>query len=43
MFPVVAMNQGLFPASHIQLMSRCAGDEGSIARQVAKLASGNIP
>jgi len=25
MFSVVAINQGLFPVSHIQLMSRCAG------------------
>jgi len=25
MFSVVAINQGLFPISHIQLMSRCAG------------------
>jgi len=25
MFSVVAMNLGLFPVSHIQLMSRCAG------------------
>jgi len=24
-FLVVAMNQGLFPVSHMQLMSRCAG------------------
>jgi len=40
-FLVVAVNQGLFPASRIQLMNRCAG--GSIARQTAKLADGNIP
>jgi len=25
MFSVVAVNQGLFPVSHIELMSRCAG------------------
>jgi len=25
MFSVVAINQGLFPVSHIQLTSRCAG------------------
>jgi len=25
MFSVVAINQGHFPVSHIQLMSRCAG------------------
>jgi len=25
MFSVVAINQGLFPVSHIQLISRCAG------------------
>ena len=25
MFSVVAVSQGLFPVSHIQLLSRCAG------------------
>jgi len=38
---VVAINQGLFPVSSVQLMSRCAG--GIIAGQLAKLANGNIP
>jgi len=41
MFSVVAINQGLCPVSHIQLMSRCA--EGSITRQIAKTTNGNIP
>jgi len=41
MFSVVAINQGLFPFSRIQLMSRCA--RGSTATQIAELANGNIP
>ena len=42
-FSVVAVNQGLFPVSQSQLMSRRAGAGGSMARQVARLADGNIP
>jgi len=41
MVSVVAINQGLFPVSYIQLTSRCAGR--STAGQIAKLANGNIP
>jgi len=41
MFLVVSINRGLFPVSLFHLMSMCAG--GSLARQTAKLANGNIP
>jgi len=42
MSSVVVINQGLFPVSRIQLISRYA-EAGRDHSQIGKLANGNIP